>query len=224
MFFLILKIILACLLTAVPFIFRYWIRPKSKEQEKWHSMFSLLASKKPYFLRKKRIAICWILRIYRKMRFSYNARKFFTYIVIVIMLLVQVVDWQAASAAKEYLPEAAKGGETEVLFLFFHTSFLSYVLCLVVTLAAFSFRLSDCVLTAIHNSKKIQAIFIVLILVVLAASLGRMTLVAEILYVVLLAGMIYPNFSMEEKGRWYLRIMREYKRGLRKLRGNRKAA
>lgn len=224
MLFLCFKIILACLLTAVPFIFRYWIKPKSKEQEKWHSMFSLLASKKPYFLRRKRIVICWILRIYRKMKFSYNARKFFTYIVVVTMWLVQVVDWQATSAAKEYLLEVAKGGGTEVLLRFFHTSFFSYVLCLVVTLAAFSFRLSDYVLTAIHNSKKIQAIFIVLILGVLVASLGRMMLVAEILYVVLLAGMIYPNFSMDEKGRWYRRIVREYRRGLRKLRANKKAA
>ena len=106
MFILVLKLILALVLTMIPFVFHYWIKPKSKESPKWKNSISILEENLPSIRRKKRIIFLWFMRFYKKMKFSRNARKFFTYILIVSMLIVQFVDFQASKYAKEHLNEA----------------------------------------------------------------------------------------------------------------------
>lgn len=106
MFILVLKLILALVLTMIPFVFHYWIKPKSNESPKWKNSISILEENLPSIRRKKRIIFLWFMRFYKKMKFSRNARKFFTYILIVSMLIVQFVDFQASKYAKEHLNEA----------------------------------------------------------------------------------------------------------------------
>ena len=154
MFVLILKFILAFVLTAIPFVFHYWIKPKSKISPKWKNSISFLETNHPYFLRRKRMAVAWLLRVYRKMKFSRNARKFFTYILIVILLAFQVVDFQAAKYADVKLNEIATntyvkshtneesssflGEENASIIWNAHTTpFGAFALCLTITLAAF---------------------------------------------------------------------------------------
>ena len=80
MFILVLKLILALVLTMIPFVFHYWIKPKSNESPKWKNSISILEENLPSIRRKKRIIFLWFMRFYKKMKFSRNARKFFTYI------------------------------------------------------------------------------------------------------------------------------------------------
>lgn len=87
------------------FVFHYWIKPKSNESPKWKNSISILEENLPSIRRKKRIIFLWFMRFYKKMKFSRNARKFFTYILIVSMLIVQFVDFQASKYAKEHLNE-----------------------------------------------------------------------------------------------------------------------
>lgn len=42
MFILVLKLILALVLTMIPFVFHYWIKPKSNESPKWKNSISIL--------------------------------------------------------------------------------------------------------------------------------------------------------------------------------------
>lgn len=229
MFILTLKLILAFVLTMIPFVFHYWIKPKSKDSPKWKNSISILESNMPSIRRKKRMVYAWLMRIYRKMKFSRNARKFFTYILIVSMLIVQVVDFQASKYAQERLDETTSTNvvdksqnsspcmtmkrKASTAMLRSHiTPFWAFNLCLIATMAVFSFRLADWTLTHIHNVRWIKWAMGAAIILLVIISLGRLLLVAEISYIILLAGLIYPNPSFDEYGKWHKRITRKVQR------------
>lgn len=223
MFILVLKLILALVLTMIPFVFHYWIKPKSNESPKWKNSISILEENLPSIRRKKRIIFLWFMRFYKKMKFSRNARKFFTYILIVSMLIVQFVDFQASKYAKEHLNEvtsisventqprnstclAIKHKASTMLLRSHTTPFWAFNLCLIITLATFSFRLSDMVLTQIHNVRWIKWAMGLVIVLLIVVSIGRLLLVAEISYLILMAGLLYPNPRFDEYGKWRRRI------------------
>lgn len=183
----------------------------------------------PSIRRKKRIIFLWFMRFYKKMKFSRNARKFFTYILIVSMLIVQFVDFQASKYAKEHLNEAtsisventqprnstclAIKHKTSAMLLRSHTTpFWAFNLCLIITFATFSFRLSDMVLTKIHNVRWIKWAMGIAIVLLIVTSIGRLLLVAEISYLILMAGLIYPNPRFDEYGKWRRRITNQVRR------------
>ena len=229
MFILILKIILAFILTMIPFVFHYWVKPKSKESPKWENLISLLENKLPTIKRRKRKVYAWLLGVYRKMKFSRNARKFFTYILVVFMLIVQVVDFQSSRYAQQRLDKMtstigvndshenatcmlAKRKASAMMLRSHTTPFWAFNLCLVITLATFSFKLADMVLTQIHNVRWIKWGMGASIILLIVASLGRLMLVSEIAYLILLAGLIYPNPNFEEYGKWHKRIVHREQR------------
>ena len=167
--------------------------------------------------------------IYKKMKFSRNARKFFTYILIVSMLIVQFVDFQASKYAKEHLNEATsvsventqpsnstclaiKHKASTILLRSHTTPFWAFNLCLIITLATFSFRLSDMVLTKIHNVRWIKWAMGLVIVLLIVVSIGRLLLVAEISYLILMAGLLYPNPRFDEYGKWRRRITNQVRR------------
>ena len=213
----------------IPFVFHYWIKPKSKDSPKWENSISILESKMPSIRRKKRMVYAWLMRIYRKMKFSRNARKFFTYILIVSMLVVQVVDFQASKYAQERLDETTstcsvdksqtsslcttmKRKASATVLRSHITPFWAFNLCLIVTMAMFSFRLADWILTNIHNVRLIKWAMGTAIIILVVISFGRLLLVAEMSYLILLAGLIYPNPNFDEYGKWHKRITRKVQR------------
>ncbi len=99
MFILVLKLILALVLTMIPFVFHYWIKPKSNEISKMEKLDFHFGGEPSVYKKKKRIIFLWFMRFDKKMKFSRNARKFFTYILIVSMSIVQFVDFQASKYA-----------------------------------------------------------------------------------------------------------------------------
>lgn len=191
--------------------------------------FPFLEENLPSIRRKKRIIFLWFMRFYKKMKFSRNARKFFTYILIVSMLIVQFVDFQASKYAKEHLNEATsisventqprnstclviKHKASTMLLRSHTTPFWAFNLCLIITLATFSFRLYDMVLTKIHNVRWIKWAMGLVIVLLIVVSIGRLLLVAEISYLILMAGLLYPNPRFDEYGKWRRRITTQVRR------------
>lgn len=139
------------------------------------------------------------------------------------MLIVQFVDFQASKYAKEHLNEvtsisventqprnstclAIKHKASTMLLRSHTTPFWAFNLCLIITLATFSFRLSDMVLTQIHNVRWIKWAMGLVIVLLIVVSIGRLLLVAEISYLILMAGLLYPNPRFDEYGKWRRRI------------------
>ena len=103
----VLKVVLALLLTLVPFVFHYVIKPKASSSPKWRSFYSFLSTKMPCIRRKASKVKAWISYVYGKMHRSRNGRKFFILVLLVMMLVFQVVDYHAARQAYQLLGESA---------------------------------------------------------------------------------------------------------------------
>lgn len=52
----VLKWLLAMLLTSVPFVFHYCIKPKAASSDKWRNFYSFLSARIPW-LKKKALAV-----------------------------------------------------------------------------------------------------------------------------------------------------------------------
>ena len=99
MVMIVLKWLLAMLLTSVSFVFHYCIKPKAASSDKWRNFYSFLSARMPWLKRKALAVKAWISYVYHKMYRSDDGRKFFTLILVICMLVFQVVDFHAAKEA-----------------------------------------------------------------------------------------------------------------------------
>lgn len=87
MVMIVLKWLLAMLLTSVPFVFHYCIKPKAASSDKWRNLYSFLSARMPWLKRKALAVKAWISYVYHKMYRSDNGRKFFTLVLVICMLV-----------------------------------------------------------------------------------------------------------------------------------------
>lgn len=147
------------------------------------------------------------------------------------MLVFQVVDFHAAKEACSFQVEwAAKGkalsltpyylgfpgidGEVELgpksfmenILYPFQTSLWVYMVALMMTLLLFSYRFADRVLVGIHGSRCLQILLASLAIVVAVVDCGRAFLMGELIFILLMAGMVYPFKQLPPvpgmKSRW----------------------
>lgn len=221
MFAITLKVILAFLLTAIPFAFHLWVKPKQATSNKWGSLYSVLSAYYPKFNTFKKKVRGWLSAFYERMKRSDNARKFFTRIFLIVLLLVQYVDFEAANAANllsnEFVQGKASaagkiknaadlslldnmfdsGEEIADYFYPFQTPiFLSVGCLLVVSLMSF-YRISDKVLSFLHGNN--MAFFLVAqtVIFVMAGHCGQYLCAAETVFVILMAAAVYPDKTGE---------------------------
>ena len=98
MAYLYIKIILAILLSAIPFLFAIFIKPKAKEG-KWKNVFTLPNINSEKVANGAGKIRKFIMRIYEAMKYSDNARKFFIMVLIITMIVVQWIDSEATQTA-----------------------------------------------------------------------------------------------------------------------------
>lgn len=231
MVMIVLKVVLALLLTLVPFVFHYVIKPKASSSPKWRSFYSFLSTKMPCFRRKASKVKAWISYVYGKMHRSRNGRKFFILVLLVMMLVFQVVDYHAARQAYQLLGESSllsgamsltpyhirvpflgevmvpgSGKLLESLLYPFLTQAWVYVIALGSTMMLFSYRLADRILLRIHASRILQISLASVAILMVVVSMGRCFLLFELLMMLLMAGIIYPfpqqPSSPRGKARW----------------------
>lgn len=217
MVMIVLKTVLAAVLTLVPFVFHYWVKPKGKTSEKWSSSYGFLRSKMPWLSRKAKALKQWISYVYGKMHGSNNGRKFFILVLLIAMLMYQVVDFHATQEAYQLQAESSSMGKDlsltpyyvslpmmesrvelgpkplmdSVLYPFF-SHFWVYPLAMALTLPLFSYKIADGILLRIHGSWLLQVILAFLSVAMAAMDYGRVFLLSELLFILLMAGMVYP--------------------------------
>lgn len=59
MVMIVLKWLLAMLLTSVPFVFHYCIKPKAASSDKWRNLYSFLSARMPWLKRKALAVKAW---------------------------------------------------------------------------------------------------------------------------------------------------------------------
>ncbi len=209
-----LKIILAFLLSAIPFLYVSFVKPKRETSKVWRNMFTAIGSQLPRLKAVKTTCAKFMHRLYEGMKRSDNFRKFFTLITLLLMIAVQFVDYSSSVEVARMIRDAANEGAETAAKAAAYTSHVIAVygslmskphatlLAACLSLILFVFKAGDWLLTRLHNSRKIFFTVAMMTLIILFTS-PRFFIVVEVLEMMLMAALIYPNkvVPQDPKGR-----------------------
>ena len=200
-----LKIALALFLSAIPFLFKHLVLPRKESSPACRNMLSAFGAARPFLNRYRRKLFNISIRIYNAMKHSIEARKFFSLILLLVLLTIAMVDFNASAGIARKVTKAAQesGSQTEAL-IGLYTVYSPYLTFRYATLFAglmiipfFSFRLTDRILTRLSGSRRLFAAMSTATLVLLAMSAfwasGRNIVIVELLFVILGAAYAYPK-------------------------------
>lgn len=209
-----LKIIIAFLLSAVPFLYVTLIKPKRETSSVWRNMFTAIGSLLPRLKAVKTACSKFLHRLYEGMKRSDNFRKFFTLITLLLMIAVQFIDFSASTEIARGIREISQSDaetygkiETRIAHtIAVYGSLMSKphatVLAACLSLTLFVFGSANWLLTRLHNSRKFF-FFIALVTLIILFTSPRYFIVVEIMEMMLMAALIYPNkiATSDPKGR-----------------------
>lgn len=213
MVMLILKLILFVVLTSIPFLYHFLIKPRRESVKKYRNVFT---AAQPHMSKLKKSV--WrigthLINFYDKMKHREKPRKFFTLLLLLFLLCIQGVDnFASGEVAATYKTMAKEkrldqlsisGKKTAAPFMQrkmsnylypFLTRPLVYLITFGMTLLFFSYKLANRILTKIHNSKRILIGVSCVIILFSFFDEGRYILLSEVLFVIAMAALFYPNF------------------------------
>ena len=167
-----MKLILACLLAAAPFVYAAYMKSGK------HSLPRV------------------IKRLYEGMKKSDNFRNFFTLILLMVLVAYQYVDFHASTAIAEMLNNTGSCAGTATTISIYGklmSSPYATIIAAGLSLPLFSYKLANRVLTELHNNQKLfLVVAMVAIALVLCVSV-RFLIVFEVMAIILMAAVIYPN-------------------------------
>lgn len=239
MFVLSLKVILAFVLTAIPFAYHAWVQPNQDRSPLLRNLSTAVTACLPKIrgvVKKARSFLSWY---YDKMKTSISARKLFTLVLVMVLLAVQYVDYETtlyAVRTNHLIGECSSFGEMDksegisclwsvweknLFFLPSQTPYNIITINLLCTFLLFNYRIAENVLTCLNQKKVIfslsAAVSVALILID-----GRLLIGSECLYILLGAGAIFPKSvghgqdGSKESLRHIVRELREWKEISRK--------
>lgn len=213
MVMLILKLILFVVLTSIPFLYHFLIKPRRESVKKYRNVFT---AAQPHMSKLKKSV--WrigthLINFYDKMKHREKPRKFFTLLLLLFLLCIQGVDnFASGEVAATYKTMAKEkrldqlsisGKKTAAPFMQrkmsnylypFLTRPLVYLITFGMTLLFFSYKLANRILTKIHNSKRILIGVSCVIILFSFFDEGRYILLSEVLFIIAMAALFYPNF------------------------------
>ena len=209
-----LKLILAFLLSAIPFLYVSLIKPKRETSSVWRNMFTAIGSQLPHLKAVKTACSKFLHRLYEGMKRSDNFRKFFTLITLLLMIAVQFIDFSASTEIArgiKAVAESSSKSTSETIsdvnqVIAVYGSLMSKphatVLAACLSMLLFAFGPANWLLTRLHNSRRIFFFAALVTLFFLFVS-PRYFIVGEIMEMMLMAALIYPNkiTSPDPKGR-----------------------
>jgi hypothetical protein len=139
------------------------------------------------------------------MKHSTEARKFFCLMLLLVLLTVAMVDFNAsASIARKVTKAAQESGSQSEAVIGLYAVYRPYLTFRYATLLAglmvipfFSYKLTDRILSRLARSRRLFAVMSMVIIFLLAISAfcssGRNIIIVQMLFVILGAASVYPR-------------------------------
>jgi len=200
-----IKIILALLLSAIPFLFKHLIVPRKDSSPGCSNAIAAVGATRPFINKCGRQLFNMSIKIYNAMKHSAEARKLFSLILLLILLTIVIVDFNAsASIARKVTKAAQESGSLSEEVIGLYTVYRPYLTFRYATLLAglmtmpfFSYRLTDRILSRLAGSSRLFAVMSVVTMFLLALSAicysGRNIIIPQMLFVILGASSVYPQ-------------------------------
>lgn len=219
MFWILIKLMLAMIISAIPFIIKYYIIPKGKANAKYRNSLSLALSYMPWF--KAKISLCYLILInfFRKMEVSKKNRRFYRLVILVLIMMLQIINVNASQAA---LREACAMpiycetfetwpwsfnfwglGQIATLLIWNRVAPIYNLIMMVMIFSLLSNKLFDKVLSKMNQSIKVQVMFLPMILLFAFEPSGTFFMFAEMLSLLLFAAWAYLPINKEKSLKYY---------------------
>ena len=142
------------------------------------------------------------------MKHSTEARKFFSLVLLLVLLTIAMVDFNAsATIARKVTKAAQESGSQSETMIGLYTVYRPYLTFRYATLLAglivipfFSYRLTDKILSRLACSRRMFAVMTAVTLCLLAMSAfwssGRNIIIIQMLFVILGAASVYPRLRV----------------------------
>ena len=198
-FYISIKMVIALLITFVPFYFIFFVRPKLKKQGGWKNSFDFARNHPKFFARLKKKLLLFGISFSNGLACNKSIRKIYLLMTLVAMLIVETVDTNVSHNIAGFVIEKGKVNYdfyTEYRYLSpMLTHPVATISSFFITFLFLSYRIGNHVLTTLHNS---NGKFILLLLAAVAVCYlydGRFILFGEILYILSFFSYCYPNFQ-----------------------------
>lgn len=200
------KILLALFLSAIPFVFKHLVLPKKDTSPSCRNLFSAVGSTRPALKKWRRKSFNISISIYNAMKHSLEARKLFSFTLLLVLLTVVMVDFNASASVARKVMKIAHDNDSQVERLTgLYTVYSPYLTFRYATLLAglmvipfFSYRMTDRILLKLSLNRRwfIAICSLTLLLLGLCAfhSSGRNIVIVQMLYIILGAAAIYPRY------------------------------
>ena len=167
-----IKVIVMFLLAVMPFAYAAWSGKKN------HSLPRLAS------------------RLYEGMKKSENFRKFFTLLVLLVMLALQFIDFQTTTAIAKMIQESADNpvetAQTIGVYAPLMTRPYATLIAAILSLSFFAYKVADRVMTVLHQQQRVFLLTGVIAMCIMFTS-ARYLIVAQMLFIILFAAQVYPN-------------------------------
>ena len=208
------KFILATILAMIPFIIKQLMKASDDKTKEKFSIVSILEITMPkvtvILVNFKRKVAKFIRRIYEGMHRSDSFRKFFTLLLLIVMLLYQYIDFhiatEVAQQVRDNIKYSSAADSPEMIamapYLPLLTKPISTITAGIMAMLIFSYKLADRVLNILHENKKLN--FLTGIIAMAIAILSpRSFILSETILILLIGAYIYPPLNNGEppKGR-----------------------
>lgn len=211
-----LKIILSLLLTAIPVYYLVYRRFFCEKGKKLPNVYSQIKKISPLLASKYAAIKAWIIRYRERLKISPSCRKFFTLMVLLLLLFVNFVDMSASDKAlnnileiirqdnkkenviktysnqhKQYQikPEHLSSYNTYSAYI---TNSFSALISNVVMIFFFFYKSSNAILNKLHQSKILFRLMALVAVAILYLP-GSHLLLSEIIFILLLSAVVYPE-------------------------------
>lgn len=222
MIILTLKLVLFFILTSVPFIYHFMIKPRKESVKRFRNAYTMV---QPQMSKLGKLVLrmtTHVINFYCKMKRRQKPRKFFTLILLLFLISIQGIDNFASSEVATTYRTMAKESRLDQLsvtgkwkaepfmqrkmsnYLYpFLTRPIVYLVTFAFTLLFFSYRMANRILTGIHSNRVILFLACGAIILFAFFDEGRYMLFSEVLFIVTMAALFYPNLYAKSspKGR-----------------------
>lgn len=196
-------------LCITPFVYAYYIRPKTKTSKVWRNIFTVLSNKLPSF----DIIVSSMKNIRERfaegLRKSDNFRKFFTRITLLIIIAFQFVDFHAAVVVNSMKNENATDVEMlsriDQVYSLFVTDTNATFLAAIIGISLFFYKFANGMFTVLHNNRKLYLLTALSAVAVMMISV-HYSIVTETVFIILIAAHFYPNKIRRSGGNGGLRL------------------
>ena len=210
------KIILSLLLSVIPVYYLVYRRYFCDKGKKLPNIYSLTKKMSPFLASRYKAFKAWLIRYRQRLKYSVPCRKFFTLMILLLLLLVNFVDMSASDKALNNILNIIRQDNKKEIVIKTHTDkhkqykinpehlpvYNAYSACItdsfsallsnVIMIFFFFYKPANAILNKLHQSKLIFRLMAILSVIILYLP-GSHLLLSEVIFILLLSATIYPE-------------------------------